>query len=138
MIHEFINYLVNVKGYSRNTAEAYEKDLHDFCRFLQTKNSGTRWSTIQLCDIDEYKAHMMKRSMSAATINRHLSSISAIFRYFQREGLLNENPCKYESRHRQAQQVPNVIPMDEILKAAAHASSEIGLAIMVFPLLLIP
>ena len=37
-MQEFIGYLMTERGYSEKTKEAYQRDLNDFCQFLE--NSG--------------------------------------------------------------------------------------------------
>ncbi|WP_213068473.1 site-specific integrase, partial [Acinetobacter baumannii] len=37
-MREFMGYLITERGYSEKTKDAYERDLNDFCQFLE--NSG--------------------------------------------------------------------------------------------------
>lgn len=122
MLTRFYNYLKNLKGYSERTCSEYLKDLRAFALWAKTHKEDARWSTLTRSDIDEYITYRAENGIKASTTNRELSSISALYRYFQREGLLSDNPCKYESRRKVTEKVPNTIPGDELRNAWAHSS----------------
>lgn len=122
MLQRFHNYLLHLKGYSQRTADEYCKDLKGFARWMKSYKVDARWSTISRDDIDAYIIQRAESGIKASTTNRELASLSALFRWFQREGLLSENPCKYESRRKVTEKVPNTIPGEELRNAWAHSS----------------
>lgn len=117
MIQEFANYLYTVRGYSPNTIKGYTKDLLSFSEWAKANIEGARWSTITRDDIDAYLEHQVTKGLKPATTNRHLASIAAIYRYFQRQGLRVDNPCQYESRRKLAQTIPTTLSALDIAKA---------------------
>lgn len=117
MLTRFENYLRNIKGYSERTTSEYLKDLKGFTRWVKANKEGARWSTLTRQDIDEYITYRANNGIQPATTNRELASISALYRYFIREGLLTSNPCRYQSRRKQPKRLPNTIPAED-LKAA--------------------
>ncbi len=121
MIEDFINYLVTLKGYSVNTAEAYRRDLYDFAAWARSNLADARWSVITRTDIDNYIQYCVDSDLKPATTNRRLASISGLYRFFKRQGHDIENPCKYESRRKIADTIPNTIPMAELQEAYNHA-----------------
>lgn len=121
MIQEFKNYLISLRGLSENTANEYEKDVRNFAKWMRENVSGARWSTITRAEIDRYIIHEVQRGMKPATTNRKLASIAALYNYMQREGMEVENPCKYESRRKRAEQVPNTIPNGQLKQAYDNA-----------------
>ena len=38
-MQEFMGYLMTERGYSEKTKEAYQRDLNDFCQFLEIQES---------------------------------------------------------------------------------------------------
>lgn len=122
MIQDFLTYLRALRGYSENTIKAYEKDLQQFCRWMRQNRQDARWSNITRDDIDAYVIDMQQHGKKPATTNRHLASISALYRYMRRQGIEIENPCKYESRRKIAETIPTTIPTDAI--AAAYKTSQ--------------
>lgn len=73
-------------------------------------------------DIDEYISQQVGSDLKPATTNRRLAAISGIYNYFRREGYEIENPCKYESRRKRTQSVPNTIPYKEMEIAYEHSA----------------
>ena len=121
MIEKFIQYLRCIKGYSYNTCRAYEFDVRQFAAWLLTNKDGARWSTIDRQTIDEYIIYLREQGCCASTTNRVLASISAIYRYFEREGMIDYNPTKYETRAKLPETQPNTIPMTDLWRAYEHA-----------------
>lgn len=133
MIKEFHNYLRNIKGYSPMTVTGYCRDCEQFAKWARQRNEGARWSTVTREDIDAYISERAAQGDAAATTNRALSSISALYRYMNREGMCVDNPCRYESRRKQAQTVPNTIPAADLEKAyaAAHGATRFMLGLLI-------
>lgn len=121
MIREYITYLKEIKGYSENTLIAYEKDLRAFASYMRQRDAMARWSNITMSDIDDYIIAARRNGKKPTTTNRELAAISGIYNYFMRQGLMKENPCKYESRSKIKEALPNTIPSNELAMAFIHA-----------------
>ena len=131
MINEFKTYLTCIKGYSENTAVAYAKDLRTFARYMRQQDSAKRWSTVTREDVDAYIIHLSNTGHKPATLCRHLSSISSLYRYIQREGHDISNPAKYESRPKIGKSSPNTIPIDHLFNAMAKAKGLVKMMIQI-------
>ena len=121
MLTRFENYLRNIKGYSERTTSEYLKDLKGFAKWAKAYKEDARWSTLTRSDIDEYITMRAKEGIKPATTNRELSAISALYRYFIREGLLTSNPARFQSRRKQGEHLPNTIPSENLQKACRHS-----------------
>ena len=121
MINNFTSYLLAIRGYSPRTAEGYAKDCKAFAQWANANIKDARWSTITREDLDKYIQARVKQGCKPATTNREIAAISALYRYFQREGLLRDNPAKYESRRKQPQRQPNTIDIAELRQAYEQA-----------------
>lgn len=117
MLTRFENYLRNIKGYSERTCSEYLKDLKAFSRWAKANKENARWSTLTRSDIDEYITMRAKEGIKPVTTNRELAAISALYRFFIREGLLKTNPARFQSRRKVGFHLPNTIP-EEDLQAA--------------------
>ena len=117
MIKEFRQYLQFVKNYSNATVAGYCRDIKHFSRWAQQHIDDARWSTITRDDIDAYVTWRAENGKAPETTNRELSSISALYKYMRRQGLKVENPCKYESRRKLTETMPNTIPYNDLEKA---------------------
>lgn len=122
MISEYINYISNLRGLSETTSREYEKDLRTFANWAAQNKTDARWSTITRDDIDRYISQQAASGLAPATTNRRLSSISGLYSYMMRQGWLDFNPCKYESRRKVARTMPNVIDVEELKTAYKHAA----------------
>ncbi len=132
MIDDYINYLRNIKGYSENTANSYRKDLLHFTKWMKEKNTGIRWSTITIHDIDTYITELAEAGYKPATTNRRLSAISGLYGYFKHQGIKIENPCKWESRRKLADTIPNTIPIEQLKRAYENAYGVAKVALGLF------
>lgn len=122
MITQFTSYLLAIRGYSPRTAEGYAKDCKAFALWAKANIEDARWSMITRKDIDRYIMYRVENGIAPATTNRELASISALYRYFIREGLLKTNPCRFQSRRKQADKLPNTIPSEDLKAAYEHST----------------
>lgn len=121
MLTRFENYLKNIKGYTERTTSEYLKDLKAFARWAKAHKDDARWSTLTRSDIDEYISQRAKEGIKPTTTNRELAAISALYRFFIREGLLKTNPARFQSRRKVGFHLPNTIPSEDL--QAAYANS---------------
>ena len=117
MLTIFENYLRNIKGYSERTTSEYLKDLKAFARWAKANKENARWSTLTRPDIDKYITMRAKEGIKPSTTNRELAAISALYRFFIREGLLKNNPARYQSRRKVGFHLPNTIPAEDLQAA---------------------
>lgn len=117
MLTRFENYLRNIKGYSERTCSEYLKDLKAFARWAKANKQDARWSTLTRSDIDDYISMRAKEGIKPTTTNRELAAISALYRFFIREGLLKNNPARYQSRRKVGFHLPNTIPSEDLQAA---------------------
>ena len=117
MLTRFENYLRNIKGYSERTCSEYLKDLKAFARWAKANKQDARWSTLTRSDIDEYITMRAKEGIKPSTTNRELAAISALYRFFIREGLLKTNPARFQSRRKVGFHLPNTIPSEDLQAA---------------------
>ena len=117
MLTRFENYLKNIKGYSERTTSEYLKDLKAFALWAKANVKDARWSTLTRSDIDEYITMRAKEGIKPTTTNRELAAISALYRFFIREGLLKTNPARFQSRRKVGFHLPNTIPSEDLQAA---------------------
>ena len=117
MLTRFENYLRNLKGYSERTSSEYLKDIKAFARWAKAHVKDARWSTLTRSDIDEYITMRAKEGIKPTTTNRELAALSALYRFFIREGLLKTNPVRFQSRRKVGFHLPNTIPAQDLQAA---------------------
>lgn len=98
-IGDFIKYLESVKRYSPNTLLAYSKDLLQFVKFCNEVELIDDWSQVTPKMVRRWEVSLMKGSeemmpLSPKTVRRKLSSLSTLFVYMMRNGIVDDNPVK--------------------------------------------
>ena len=91
LIDQYMNFLAVEKGASRNTLEAYQRDLCRYVDFMM--ESGIR----DIRDIGQYQivlhlAGLKKKGIAANSVNRTLASIRGFCKYLLAEEVIEQNP----------------------------------------------
>ena len=79
LIELFLDMIAAERGASRNTLDAYRRDLADFSADL-----GRAGGSVAGADSDELRAHLgrlAKRGLAAASVARRLSAIRQLYRF---------------------------------------------------------
>lgn len=87
----FIDHLLVERGLSKNTVDAYARDVAGFLGFLKAAGAaGPEEATGQL--VLAYLKHQRKGGLSARTVARRLSALRTLYRFLVREGLARASP----------------------------------------------
>ncbi len=90
-IDQFIFYLKNEKKMSENSLAAYKRDVLDFEKYC-SKAGKDNILDVTNADVVSYLLALKEEGKSAATVNRKLSSIRSLYKYFNEKGMVNTNP----------------------------------------------
>lgn len=91
-LDSFAEYLKNVKKMSRNTQEAYRRDILGFFSFIEEKGIRDP-KEVTNTEVVSYLLALRKSKKSASTINRKLASIRGFYRFLiEVEGVMTTNP----------------------------------------------
>ena len=119
-LERFLEMLIAERGASRNTLEAYKRDLRDFAgRLVKRKKSLESASSD---DIREYLELLEKSGMAPRTAARRLSAIRQLYRFLFSEGDRSDDPSTAIDSPRQGRPLPKILSEAEvdILLATAH------------------
>ncbi len=87
----FFEYLEKEKKMSRNTSEAYRRDVMEFSRFEEERGISDLRQT-QGTEVVAFLLKLKNEGKAAATVNRKLASIRAFFNYLQARKEISTNP----------------------------------------------
>ncbi|RMF92127.1 MAG: tyrosine recombinase XerC, partial [Candidatus Schekmanbacteria bacterium] len=104
------------KGFSRHTIRNYENDLKEFFSFLNEKRKKSSLEEISSLDIRSFISNCIKKGNSRSTVSRKLSTFRSLFRFFQREGIIEINPAREISLPKKGRRLPEFLSIDEIFK----------------------
>jgi integrase/recombinase XerD len=90
-IESFLSMLTVEKGLSKNTLDAYSRDLAGLSEFLiQQKVSD--WREVDASQIRAYVSRLRQKGLSAKTIARHVVTLRRLLRFLQTENLIKDTP----------------------------------------------
>lgn len=92
MISRFIAYLTYEKRYSPHTLQAYQMELENFTRFVETE--GALMEEVDHRLVRYYFARMKEQGKAATSINRSISALKSYYKFLQREKLIQNNPVR--------------------------------------------
>jgi integrase/recombinase XerD len=118
----FLDMIATERGASRNTLEAYRRDLEDYAVFLAAAGSGIKAATTET--IRAYLARLARRHLAATSVARRLSAIRQLHRFLYAEGMRKDDPAAVLEGPRRGRPLPKVLSLDEVtrLLVAAHAA----------------
>jgi len=90
----FIQYIQFEKRYSPHTVSAYQSDLDQFMRFLNTPEEIiTHPSEITHHLIRNWMVSLMGDGITARSINRKIATLRKYFKFLLQEGIIDHNPA---------------------------------------------
>lgn len=110
-----MEYLTVELGLSANTRQAYERDLHLFCKTLGFKNSDALVN-VSREQITGYMTQLKEKGLAAATIARKLAAIKAFYRFMTAEGYMDANPAEVVEAGTKGIKLPRVLSEDEVVR----------------------
>ncbi len=93
VVKDFLTYLEIEKKTSKNTVEAYYRDIKAFADFLGMRGISDLDQAGET-DVASYMLELKNSGKSRATANRKLSSIRAYYKFLIKKGLIEENPAE--------------------------------------------
>ena len=119
LVELFLDMIAAERGASRNTLDAYRRDLADFSADL----SGAGGS-IAAADSDELRAHLgrlAKRGLAAASVARRLSAIRQLYRFLYSEGHRGDDPAAVIEGPKRGRSLPKVLSIQQVDNLLAQA-----------------
>lgn len=114
LIHEYENYLINVKHASQNTVASYLRDIRQFSDWLaQIGVSGVEdASQVNICS---YFSHLQEVGKSGATASRSLASLKNFYSYAVSSGAVATSPVPEEIHiFRGEKKLPQILTGKEV------------------------
>lgn len=117
-VDQFLAYLTVERGLSRNTIEAYYRDLAEFCRYMATQAEPTL-RTAGSRHLVGFLGTLRDRGLSARSQSRALTTLRRFYRFLEREEALpGSNPTSHlllPKIGRRLPQVPSRQQVDAVL-----------------------
>lgn len=110
----FLESLVAERGASKNTLEAYRRDLDDFAAFLNKKHK-TSLDSADETQLRGYIQHLSgPRAFAAPTIQRKLSALRQYYKFLFSEKLRTDNPVSRLDSPKRPASLPKFLTVAEM------------------------
>lgn len=112
-IDSFLDALTVEKGLAGNTVEAYSRDLNRLAEFLRRRGVKS-WRESKTIHLRAFLSWLRERKLSARSIARNLVAVRQLFRFLEKEGLIQENPVPSLIHYPAARKLPYVLGPEEV------------------------
>lgn len=114
-LDNYLHYLAVERGLSRNTLEAYARDLQGYASFLREQGEE-QFKENSLEEIRKYFQELRARGISARSQARILSAVKGFYKFLLREGVLADNPLRQLRTPKVSPRLPEVLSLQEVQK----------------------
>jgi integrase/recombinase XerD len=115
----FLDMIAAERGAAVNTLDAYERDLIDYCDYLDGEGGEPKRATTQ--QIRAYLETLDARGFKTTSIARHLSCVRQFHRFLYVEGRRDDDPAAVIEGPRRGRSLPKVLTAKEVDRLLAVA-----------------
>lgn len=112
VIDKYRRYLILEKGLSKNTLEAYIRDLYKLLVFIEENQLSLK--TIKTSNLEEFLAGLYDNNLSPRSMSRVISAIKSFFRFLKLDQYREDNPTDLLESPKIGFKLPNVLSIEEI------------------------
>ena len=109
LLNEYLEYLGNIKGYSKYTLISYKTDIQKYFEYLN-KNK------LNYYDIEKYIQNLSKKKYAKTTINRKIVSITNFFKWCKNNKNFNLKDIKNIKNMKTERKLPTILTSNYINK----------------------
>ncbi|WP_184663584.1 site-specific tyrosine recombinase XerD [Texcoconibacillus texcoconensis] len=113
-LQSFIHYSIVERGLSKNTTNAYERDLNPYILYLKKVEKVEQLDGINRTAIMHYLYHLREQEKAVSTIARTISSIRAFHQFLLREQRVTEDPTVHIEIPKAKKALPKVLSTSEV------------------------
>jgi len=113
-VESFIEMMLVERGASKNTLDAYERDLTDFYHFINNRFSNTDLKNVNKDQIEDFLQHLRKSKISDSTIARKLSAIKQFYYFLISDNEIKIDPTTHISTSISSSKIPKFLTEQEI------------------------
>lgn len=112
-IQEFIGYLHNTRGTSKNTEISYERDLRKLEQFLMREGIQDV-DQVTTTILNSYIMYMEREQFAPSSISRSIASIRAFFQYLCQKNGWKENSAETLKAPKIEKKMPGILSVEEV------------------------
>ncbi|MFQ5541265.1 MAG: site-specific tyrosine recombinase XerD [Candidatus Binatia bacterium] len=112
-IDSFLNMVAVEKGLSRNTLEAYSRDLNRLASFFHARGIKS-WHEGQESHLRSYFTVLRRSGLGVRSVARNLVAVRQFYRFLEKEGIIGENLLPKFLLPVEARKLPHVLGRDDV------------------------
>jgi integrase/recombinase XerD len=124
LIDQFLEMMSAERGASRNTLEAYRRDLNEYLSFLNGAGLSVRTASTQT--VRAFLSDLASRELAKTSAARKLSAVKQFHRFLLAEGLTKDNPTSIVEGPKLGRPLPKIMSIEEVDRLIAAARAAIG------------
>jgi len=122
-VQQFLDYIMEEKGYSTNTLAAYRNDLSQFVEQIESKIE--RWEQVDRDLIIDYiMAMKADQEYASSTVARKVAAIKSFFHYLVDHGLLEDDPTATLDSPKVRKRLPKAISAEDLERLLAEPAND--------------
>lgn len=110
----FQSYLILEKSLSKNSIDAYLRDIHKLIGYLEEEKINLRPEELQSSHFHAFIQLQSKNGLSPHSQSRLISGIKAFFKYLIMENIISDSPALMLETPRLGRKLPDVLSLEEI------------------------
>jgi len=112
-VKNYFTYLENERGLSERTRMAYQRDLDQFLKFLETEEIDQP-NQVSQHHIRAFIAQRHRQGLGGKSLQRLLSAVRSLYRWMLREGIAEHNPATPVRAPKSPRHLPATLDADTI------------------------
>lgn len=113
-IDKFFEYLTFEKRYSNHTVISYRNDIEQFHAYLISAYDLEDLVKVKHTHIRSWLVELSEAGIGSRSINRKLSSLRSLFKYFQKIALVDHSPLQKIISPKNPKRLPTYLPKEVI------------------------
>ena len=119
---DFRAFLKDTKKSSKNTLDAYTRDINQFISYCEDKDVSD-FKAINNKFINSYIEFLTFSGKSDSTKTRTIATLRCFFKYLHSQGIISVNPTDTMKNPRAAKKMPDILDAKEITQLLAQPNS---------------
>ena len=112
VLRRYVQYLCLERSYSKNTLDAYRRDLQKLLIFYADNHIDYR--TVTLEQLDQFAGQLREEGIQARSVARILSGIRSFYRFLTLEKEVEQDPTELLESPQIGKHLPEVLSVEEI------------------------
>lgn len=118
-LKQFETYLKLERSLSKNSIEAYVRDVEKLAQFVEMTFAGTNATKLTYPQLQQFLHYISELGMSAFSQARILSGIKAFYKFLLTEELISDDPTTLLEGPKLGRKLPDTLSVEEIDKVLA-------------------